>query len=328
MIAATRKALLAASAWSLPGDVVQQALIAAAGGPEAAEAWRLWCARHPDPLAALGACDLRTLLPLLDWSLRQHDIALASAVRDGLRAAALAERSRSERYDAILASLAPALAPHRVLVLKGAALAHLVYPQRWLRHCHDIDLVTTAEACPAIALELTAIGFIAAHGALVHPSGLPVRIHTAVFASRRYRLGLEDAWNAGRALPIRDVAFRTLCETDALVHVCAHAASWRGPESARWWPDAAFLIRSSRVDWARVARVAEASGAAVPVLQRLAMLSRHESVPEDVLLHLRGVAGRASPVTLALEAVNGVRAQLVPGYGLAGFAAAVRRRRH
>jgi hypothetical protein len=304
VIAATRRVLLASAAWSLPGDAVRQVLVAAAGGRGAVEAWPLWCAWHPDALAALGALRLRTLLPLLDRSLRQHDIVLAPAVRDGLRAATVAERSRSERYDAILTSLAPLLAPHCVLRLKGAALAHLVYPQRWLRHCHHIDLVTTPEARSAVAHALSVSGFTAAHGALVHPSGLPVRIHTAVFAARRYRIAFDDAWQAGRALPIGDVTFRTLCEADALVHVCGHAATWHGPESGRWWPDAAFLIRSSRMDWSRVARVADASGVAVPVLQRLAAISHHEPIPDDTLARLTTIVGRASVCTLAMEAAG------------------------
>jgi hypothetical protein len=304
VIAATRKALVAAAERSLPGDAVRHVLVAAAGGPGAAEAWGLWCARHPDPLAALSAHKLRTVLPLLDVSLREHGVALAPAVRDGLRAAAVAERSRSERYDAVLMSLGPVLLPHRVLVLKGAALAHLVYPQRSLRHCHDIDLVTTREARSVIAQRLIASGFTPAHGALVHPSGLPVRMHTAVFATRRYHVEFDDVWDAGRALPIGDVAFRTLCEADALVHVCGHAATWRGPESARWWPDAAFLIRSSRVDWSRVERVVDLSGAAVPVLQRLAALSHHELVPEGPLARLEAIVGRAPVSTLAMEAAG------------------------
>jgi hypothetical protein len=310
VIEATRKALLAAAAWSLPGDVVRHALVAAAGGQDAADAWHLWCARHPDPLAALRARRLRTLLPLLDWSLRERDVALAPAVRDGLRAATVAERSRSERYDTILTGLAALLAPHRVLVLKGAALAHLVYPQRWLRHCHDIDLVTTPESEPIIGRALMSHGFTTAHGAHVHPSGLPVRIHTAVFATPRYRLDFAEGWDAGRALTIGDVAFRTLCEADAMVHVCAHAATWRGPESARWWPDAVFLIRSGRIDWARVERVARLTGAAVPVQQRLASIGHHEPVPDDILARLEAEVGRRSTAALAAEALNGAAAHL------------------
>jgi hypothetical protein len=58
------------------------------------------------------------------------------------------------------------------------------------------------------------------------------------------------------------------------------------------------------MDWSRVARVADASGVAVPVLQRLAAISHHEPIPDDTLARLTTIVGRAPVCTLAMEAAG------------------------
>lgn len=263
---------------------------------------------HADPLAALARHGMRTLLPLLDWSLRECGEGLAPHVRDGLRAAALAERARAARYDAIIAGLSPLLESRRVLVLKGAALAELAYPERRLRHCHDIDLVTTAVARGEIVREIARLGYAAGPASsFVHASGLPLRVHTGFFGTSGFKLDFDDVWAQREAVSVGGVAVQTPSPAHALVQVCGHAAGWHGPESLRWVADAVFLARLPRMDWAMAEHAARVGGAIVPAALALQMLSGifGVAVPAGTLDTLRA---RVNDVTLAGLGAVAIRA--------------------
>jgi len=291
----------------LPTATEQDLLVAALGSSSrAGTAWRLWASRHRDPLNALASCGARTLLPLLDVSLRTAGVALAPGVRDGLRAASLSEKRRSGAYDDILQSLIVALGPRRVLVLKGAALAHSVYPERFLRHCHDIDLLVHPDEADAVAGTLPVVGFAPeAVGVWAHRSGLPLRMHRSCFAIAAYDLPFDAVWGRRRQVRIGGVAVPTLAAEDALVQVCGHASYWHGPESLRWVADACYLAAAA-LDWNQVAATAQLGGLAVPMSLQLDWLRQtlDVEVPDATRRHLGATAAGAAGDCLRAAALG------------------------
>ena len=128
-----------------------------------------------------------------------------------------------------------------VLVLKGAALAFLVYPQPGLRCMRDIDLlVRTGDAQRAQAL-LKKEGFELYNGSdLAMPAGhhhLPVlarqieglkvcvEVHDDLFPATRYYHSMQFDDLVGKAIDfqIGDVPARTLGYEDMLWHIYRHA---------------------------------------------------------------------------------------------------------
>jgi len=313
VIQARRDGLLRAAALALP-TTEQTAILVAALGPttRAAAAWESWASRRYDPLTALASLGARTLLPLLDVSLRASAITLATPVRDALRAATLAEKSRSQAYDDIVVSLAASMGGLRVLFLKGGALAHAVYPERFLRHCHDIDVVVHPDDVDRVVQGLPASGFAPnSLGVLTHRSGLPLRVHRTSFAVGAYDLPFEKVWARRTLVAIGDVGVAAPAMAHAFVQICGHASYWHGSESLRWVADAFFLAGAKTLDWNEIASVAYQSRLVVPLSLQLAWL-REEldvAVPDAMLDGLKAAARLATPDQLRAAALGAVGAQ-------------------
>lgn len=310
MRAATRSALLRAAALALPAPG-QIGLLEAVLGPDPCVAWRRWAGALPDPLATLSALGARTLLPLLDHALGACAADLAPGVRDGLRASALAERTRAASYDRIAAGVLVALRGHRVLVLKGAALAALVYPDRRLRHCHDIDLVVDPADGPAVDEAVRAAGFTRGPGgAFLHRSGLPLRVHPDFFAIMAFRLTFDEVWAHRVQAPVGGVEAETPSAAHALVQACGHASYWHGPESLRWVADAMLLIRSETIDWEAVVHAVREGGLAVPLSMQMDFLegTLGAPVPGVVRNRLRAMARQSPDADVRAAALGAVGA--------------------
>lgn len=227
---------------------------------------------RPGDWSALG--DLREVLQLP--AVRQagllaqllHAAGLAGVELDpALRSRLRAARAHEElRLEATAQACREALAAD-VVVLRGVALAHTVYDEPALRHCHDIDLLVPAGA-----------------GVTRHASGFPVARHTSLLRHRR--IGVEDVATVDAM--IAGVAARVLDASGALVHVCAHAASGGAAHSPLWAIDAGLLIRRGP-DWdqvverAREWRCARVTGSALGWLQR----DLGVAVPGEVVRELR-----------------------------------------
>src|SRR5438105_886512 len=159
-------------------------------GPLGHAAWRAWSSAEGGLAVALAgdADPLKGLLPLLYWQLQRNSGQLGPADATVLRSAHLREELRARAYHQACHDLLGALnnAPTAVIVLKGAALAALAYPEPHLRHSRDLDLlvreVDLARAAEALArrgcqpLPDTVPGH--ADPELRHPSGLVVRLHS------------------------------------------------------------------------------------------------------------------------------------------------------
>ncbi len=264
-----------------------------------------WAASRPDPawadwlrgqgLAALVCHSLRRTgaFGRLPTVLAQP---LAAAY---YRAAADAELHTRE-LDAVLQALAAAgVAP---VLFKGAALAHLVYPDPACRPMGDLDLWLTAAEMPAAIAALQAAGY-RQHVKDARPVELQARregeiqlagtrpgqglveLHYGVFAGEwLHRTAAVDA--AGLAARVMSVTVagrpaRTLAPEDAIIQLAVHLAvnhqmSYPG---VRGLLDVCLLAHSHPPDWAAVSRRARAWRVGVAVWQVLSLADELLGLP-------------------------------------------------
>ncbi|RMF02595.1 MAG: hypothetical protein D6768_07875, partial [Chloroflexi bacterium] len=217
------------------------------------------CARthlHPADAEALARCaaqitdwsnvaaraEAQGLGPLLARHLQTAGVAPPKAIRRQLQALTVrhchAFAVRMRALAQILAAFEQAGIPVRVL--KGAALAHLIYPAPGLRSMRDLDLlVSPADARRAQTL-LAQLGFTAP----LPPPGAPlpdkhltpatradagltvtVELHTNLFhAFERASFTLADACGPPLVFSVNGVAAQTLGPEDMLWHLCRHIA--------------------------------------------------------------------------------------------------------
>ena len=205
----------------VPPDAAVPLLRACLGRPDA------WAALG-DPRPALAMPDITRagLMPQLLHAAEEAGVALDPAVRSALRTGRVYSELR-------LKELEPACRDGitgDVVVLRGLALAHTVYADPALRHCHDLDLLVPG-----------------APGVSEHPSGLPISRHASLFSFRH--VGLEDVETAPTV--VGGVPARVLAPADALVHCCVHAATNGVVHGPLWCVDAGLLARD--VDFDQVA---------------------------------------------------------------------------
>jgi hypothetical protein len=180
----------------------------------------------------------------------------------------------------------------RSLVLKGPAIAHLVYPDPALRSFGDLDLMIRERDMPAAHRLLLRLGFECEVHLPVAPAKLTrwcttyERVYADADSDRVLELHGDDLLNAG--LRSRDLAgywdraqrvslagmhAETLALEDHLVHLCCHL-HYHGVTRLNWIADLAFLVRDhgERIDWDAVARVVDVEDASVPVSSSLRYL--------------------------------------------------------
>lgn len=198
------------------------------------------------------------LFPLLAESARRSDVALEPAVRSRLRAALASEEVRYQAYTKVFGPALRNLADDgvEVIVLKGAALAETAYPRPQLRHSHDVDLLIAADQRPnAVAClercgwRRTGVARDTATQTFVHPSGLPLCLHTQLVRGALDPPELRTLRGRGKLVLVADVSVLTLSAADALFHILGQALSSGGFASLLWACDAFFCINCSEIDW-------------------------------------------------------------------------------
>ncbi len=113
--------------------------------------------------AFLGEATHHRLLPLAYWTFKLHDIETPRQVKQIMAAAYLRQKSLAQAQTAAMLETLRALSGRGIeaLVLKGGALAHLVYPEPGLRPMEDIDILVAPD-CAALAREvLLSLGYVA-----------------------------------------------------------------------------------------------------------------------------------------------------------------------
>ncbi len=159
-----------------------------------------------------------------------------------------------------------------VLLLKGAALAHLVYPEPGLRPMRDMDLlVRVSEARRAQGL-LADLGFEAPlppgpdlpgkhlEAATLRTDGLTisVEIHHNLFSDILPTVSMTMAELTGPPLPfeVGQQPAYTLGYEDMLWHLCRHAVHIHQPLRLIWVADIVGFAEqfATAIDWAKMRR--------------------------------------------------------------------------
>ena len=242
---------------------------------------------------------------------------LSAELRRRLVAVTLREKQRSSAFVANTEDVLRRLvgSGFDVLVLRGAALAELAYPEPFLRHCHDLDLLL--------------------HGGPVPDEDLARRasLHRFAFAHPRARADDGPLWARRKSFAVRGAEGWVMAPSDMLVHVCGQAFFSPSRHTLSWVTDAWFTLASwPHLDWELVISSAQERhlgvalalllgylrnelGAPVPaeVVRRLEQLAV-ESVDRDIAMALAWSAARRrapSRIKALLSAGAGVPSLLL-----------------
>ncbi|GAB4437011.1 MAG: hypothetical protein Kow0031_18830 [Anaerolineae bacterium] len=225
--------------------------------------------------ALLARAERHGLAPLLYRHLRGAGAKLPPQTGHELRGLVLRHRHANRVRGQILAEIYAACRARGIelLLLKGVALAHLIYPQPGLRPMRDVDLlVKPADAAPTQDI-LGKLGFSAPHN---YPAGKASHHHLAaatrqvegfsVSVEVHHNVFMEEsrpslAWDELTAPPLEfslpdGTPARTLGGEDTLWHLCHHVASIPEPFRLIWVVDVTAFAEQfvDAVDWARVRR--------------------------------------------------------------------------
>jgi hypothetical protein len=236
------------------------------------------------------------LAPLLHWRLIQADVPVPPLAMAKL---ALTRQAHAKRNQAIARQLAELLAAcaHRqleVMVLKGALLAFIVYPEAALRPMNDIDLLFKLADLGQVGSMLEELGYAGKHKSADQGPGVTKHLSTyrrvgpqaatpnPYLSAEADRMvephsSLEESWFGlkvditpgvwPRAVPIslqNQPAYR-LSAADLLLHLTVHATFHviMGAAVFVQLYDIGQVIKtwSDEVDWAQVHTLARQAGA-------------------------------------------------------------------
>ena len=271
-------------------------------GPAARAAWEQWSGQAS--LDTLDAGSFR-LLPLLYANLEAEGVRhpLMSKLKGIYRYHWTKTRVLFHQAGLVLDRLHAA--GFQTLMLKGAALATLYYPNPGLRPMDDFDVLVPLSQAAAAAALLVEAGW--------QPIlQRPLRAFTPAYFSVRPGHGFRNAagqscdlhwhvlfqacrpeadvsfWQAAIPLAFQGRATLALSPADQLLHLCAHGTLWNPMPSVRWAADAVLLLRAAAVDWPRLVAQAQAFALTLPLFDTLAYLKRllDAPVPDTVLEQL------------------------------------------
>ncbi len=237
------------------------------------------------------------------------------------RAAGVTALARRVALREALAALDVAGCP--VIVLKGAALAELVYREPWLRPMEDLDLWVRPEDAARAAQALVrgsyqpaahspvAIGLaprIGPPSLLRHgPTTVEVELHTdPVSLAGLSRARRERMWAQARSMPLAGAPASVLAPDDLLLHLGLHAAALHG-FSAGWRSllDVSLVLERWRGDWDWIAMQDDWAREGVGTWMRTTLWLGHAllgaPVPEAVLDPVRRAPSLREVEALAIE---------------------------
>ncbi len=254
-----------------------------------AGAWQAWLSDTGGlPRALTDRPASRALMPLLLYSLRINRTAVADSELAILRAASLWELRRATEIRTILRQVMAALSKAGIgtIMIGGVAAGAAAYPAFELRHCHDIALLVERAALIPARNVLMATGLTPADEpdadrrsasiGLLHKGGLPVVLHTALWAPTGMRDPTADFGRRAVAVELDGLALTVFSPTDMLLHICGQSIEPTEPGNWEWIADAAMILRrygNAGLDWIALAETAKSCGLAFRLSLRLHYLA-------------------------------------------------------
>lgn len=261
----------------MPSDVPVEQLLRASACVEldagAADAIRKACRAHNDWDRVIHQAELHGIAPSLHRSIGKAGAEVPQEYRKKLKALTLRHVDSSRIRTRALQEIQKQLDKHGidVLVLKGAALAHLIYENPGLRPMSDIDLLVAPEKLVRASEVVSGVGYKVTEGANLLPDhhhlptmsrnieGLRVSIeihHDALTRDNFGSIRLDSLSGPAREFTIDGTSMRTLGHIDMLRHLCRHALEPR--ESMKIGSALDIMMYTSRyaddIDWPRLAR--------------------------------------------------------------------------
>jgi len=292
-----------------PDDEGTLLLVSAlSGSPAASDAWAAWSAVHTISGLNLGA--LR-LLPLVDHNLQRNGQTEGIGVAAGTVLVDMWCETQLLFHEAAVLLGTLEDAGIDTIVLKGAALAILDYPDPLLRPMTDVDVLVRARDATRAIDVLRDAGW-SSNGSSVdglmrfqhaapfsNGQGGSVDLHWRVLWQRRDSAeGDEAFWDRSIPATFNDVETRALAAEDRLLHVCVHGLAWSPMLPIRWVADAAMIIRrqGTDLDWERLIEHAHSRRLALPLFDALVYLRTAFAlpVPDRVIEGLRDAPTRRS----------------------------------
>ena len=217
--------------------------------------------------------------PLLAWKLKTlpSGVDLPEGVRQELRLCLLTSAARNTRLFIQLGQVLPALqrASIPTIVLKGAHLAALVYPDPALRPMADIDLLVRPEHLSRCDQVLCELGYgpsrrpwIERDFTRVHhhlppygkPGASPLEIHWSIAQpTSPFQVQVEHLWQNALPSEMAGIPALILSPEHFLLHLCIHTCyDDRFIGKLRPIADVAETLHvyASEIDWEQVTRVA------------------------------------------------------------------------
>jgi hypothetical protein len=260
-----------------------------------------------------GAAETHGLAPLVDYHLTRAGIAVPVAVRQRLFGLAGLHRDQNAARFSVLVDILDALDAARipVLVLKGAALAQILYRSPGLRPLSDIDLLVEPQLASRAAETLASLGFTTPllQGTKSTPVGhhhLPtvalyrdghlvqVEIHRDAFAGDDPgTMTMGRGWGGRQAFAVQARTAYTLGHLDMLHHLVRHAVGFAPTLRLIWVADIfGYAARFHRdVDWHELRRRSPF------VINALSLLHLLTPLPPELLEHV-------TPVRVPIDGVG------------------------
>ncbi len=200
-------------------------------------------------------------LALIFFGLARKDEQIYAAVparlRDWLRLNYYMALEESAHRDIALREILLSFSRSEVplIVLRGAALASLDYPDPALRTSSDIDIVVRKQdlpqahrVCRSMNLEMKT-----GHGEIVYCRQAPSRVHLDLHGEFWYANG-EEIWKRAQKTEIGGFPCFILSPEDNVLHLIAHAMIHHARFSLQDAIDLALVIRHNvNLDWGRIA---------------------------------------------------------------------------
>jgi hypothetical protein len=272
--------------------------------PTRDQALSLALARRPDWQRVVELASIQGVLPLLAAFAQQTPLsdAMPVAVRHALDTRATAVTLKTRVVTNSLLDLLKQFRRHGIepLVLKGPALASLLYPDPALRPCNDLDLL-----CPAHQLSL-ASSVLRAQGYLHRPPDATaqddfhvrfrsastrtvVELHADLLQLGLPTRCLASLWEHTQPVNVQGVPALTLAPEHQLLHLCVHLHT-HGYGRLIWFKDLDLLLRryGPTMNWPIVSALARDEGVTTSIRHALALLTAllDTPIPEGALRHV------------------------------------------